>query len=317
MFPDKGAINPSTGKAYAINPSSGNWDDNYYENWKKSQPGYAQFQQQEQAKQDQNNLLAKQKQETDARFASNKQELGDFNTRYGAAVPQAINDTQNKYQIGELLGQTNALGSRVKDLRSNISGAGAGGYANANQVDAAINTKYLPAYQSATENLQRGSTLAQNEESMLLQPYQMEASMLNDRLSREASGYSQEQERELSTLIGQMNAGIQLTQAQMQQATQLAQLEQGKYEFEKQLQASKDATQIIEVGGRKLLVNSATGQTVKDLGSSASGSGNGAANLGAYLTPTATNNSNPYAGMTATQYNSLLGGGAPTYFKPI
>lgn len=29
--PDKSSINPSTGKAWAVDPSTGNWDDNYYE----------------------------------------------------------------------------------------------------------------------------------------------------------------------------------------------------------------------------------------------------------------------------------------------
>ncbi len=31
-MPGKGDINPATGKAYAVNPSSGNWDDNYWAN---------------------------------------------------------------------------------------------------------------------------------------------------------------------------------------------------------------------------------------------------------------------------------------------
>lgn len=31
-MPSKGDINPATGKAYAVNPSTGNWDDNYWAN---------------------------------------------------------------------------------------------------------------------------------------------------------------------------------------------------------------------------------------------------------------------------------------------
>lgn len=306
MFPDKAAINPATGKAYAINPASGNWDDNYYENWKKTQPGYAASQLQQQNKQNTDALVANQKAETDARFAQSKEDIQGFTSRYGAAVPQIVNDTSSKYGLGTLLGNAQALNTRVQDLKTNASGVGAGGYANADQVDRAVQTNYLPQYNTAVSNFQTGMGLAQAEQTQLLKPLETEGSMLNDRLAREATGYSQAQQRELDGLIEQMRIAGSLTQEQMQQATQLAVAEK---QFQQALavantnnKAQSDAnTQIVEIGGRKLLINSATGQTIKDLGTS--GTGTGVANIGSYLGANTT-------GMSALQYNAALGGGA-------
>ena len=77
----------------------------------------------------QSDLLAQQKIDTQNQFNQSKSDITDFNTRYGAAVPQVINDTSNKYQLGDLLGQTNALNTRVKDLQGNLTNQGAGGCA--------------------------------------------------------------------------------------------------------------------------------------------------------------------------------------------
>lgn len=197
----------------------------YYSKMRDQDPTVVAQRQQEQAKKDLAAKAAQDKIDTANRFAQNKTELTDFNTRYGAAVPQIINDTSNKYQLGDLLGQANSLNTRVKDLQGNISGQGAGGYANSSQVDAAVNSKYLPRYQTAITNLQTGTALANAEQNQLLKPYETEADLLNQRIAREATGYSQEQQRELDGLIAAMNAGNQLSQAQIQQATALAQLE--------------------------------------------------------------------------------------------
>lgn len=314
-----GDINPKTGKAYAINPGSGNWDDNYFaQNFGGASQGggggssdlSGYFKQQ----QDQ---LAANKAATDARFAANKQELGDFNTRFQSAIPGIINAPAEKYGVGTLLGATNQAATELHRTRENVGGMGAGGYASQGQVNSAVNTNLLPKYNAASENLLRAASVAQGESQMMFAPYQAEAGMLNDRLSREATGYSQQQENELSTLITQMNAGVNLTTAQMTQATQLAQLEQAKYQFEKELQVSNEATEIVEAGGRKLLVNSRTGETVRDLGSSSSGTGTGTGSFGTYLNPAQTTStaSAPQGGNKYESVNfaqtpiSLLGGG--------
>lgn len=184
-------------------------------------------------------LAAKQKAETDARFTQNKQDLAGFNTRFSDAVPKIIDDTSKKYELGKLLGISTGLGTRVADLRGNLSGTGAGGYANASQVDKAVSTRYLPQYNQAVSNLQTGTALAQNEQTTLLKPFEVESNLLNDRLAREATGYSQDQQRELDGLLERMRLGNALTIEEMRRATTLAQLEQDKYLKEKELAAAK------------------------------------------------------------------------------
>lgn len=174
------------------------------------------------AKKQQEALLAKQKAETEARFLQGKNDITDFTNRYKVAVPQIVNDTSAKYGLDTLLGQANSLNTRVKTLQGNLNNAGAGGYANAGQVDAAVNSRYLPAAQTAVTNLQTGTALAQNEENQLFKPYDVEGAMLTERLAREATGYTAEQNRELDALIAQLNAGVSLTTAQIQRATALA-----------------------------------------------------------------------------------------------
>lgn len=203
----------------------------------------------------------------DARFAQDKTDVTDFNTKFSTAVPGIINDTSDKYQLGDLLGQSNALNTRVKNLQGNLTNEGAGGYANANQVDAAINSRYLPAAQTAVSNLQTGTQLAQNEENTLLTPYTTEATLLNDRLAREATGYTTEQQNELDSLVSQMNAGVSLSQTQIQQATALATAEK-EYQNNLDLQNLKnsattsDSNRYITIGDGSQLYDTQTGQIV-------------------------------------------------------
>ena len=211
-------------------------------------------------------LALKQKQETDARFAQGKTDVNDFVARYGAAVPQIINDTSNKYGLNNLLGQANSLNTRVRTLQGNLDNNGAGGYANANQVDAAINSRYLPAAQTAVTNLNTATGLAQAEESALLKPYETEGTLLNERLARESTGYSQEQQRELDGLIAMIQNGTALSKAQMDQAVQLAQIES---DYKKALEVAKigaakptEQNRYITLGDGAMLFDTQTGQIV-------------------------------------------------------
>lgn len=225
---------------------------------------------------------AKNQAANDARFAQDKTDLTNFNTGFQTAVPNIINSTSDKYHLGDLLGQTNDLGTRVKDLQTNMYGTGAGGYANSGQVDKAISTNYLPRYQQAVTNLNNGTQLAQGEENMQITPYTTEATLLNERLARESTAYSQEQQKELDTLVAQMNAGVQLTDAQIQQATTLATAEQHYQETLATIQGNKDVANITNERFRAIgaggIYDPLTGQViqgVKSAGSGATGSTGG------------------------------------------
>lgn len=159
---------------------------------------------------------------TDARFAQDKTDITNFNNDFSTAVPKIISDTSQKYGLDTLLGVTQNLGSRISDLQTNSSNTGAGGFASASQVDQAVQGRYLPQYNSAVSNLEKGTTLAQNEENTLLTPYTTKAQLLNDRLSRESTGYTTEQQQELDALVAKMNAGVTLTNAEQERANQLA-----------------------------------------------------------------------------------------------
>lgn len=222
---------------------------------------------------------AAQKAAMDARFAQNKAELQGFNDRYGAAVPAAINAASDKYQLGTLLGQTNALNTRIKTLGGNLDSSGAGGYASGAQVDRAINTKYMPTYQTAVQNFQTGSTLANQEAQMAVKPYEVEGNLLNDRLAREATGYTTQQQGELDALIAKMQTDAQLTIAEMNRMTALAQLEQDKYLREKEIALSKEIATINNTANEQnrylngsTFYDTQTGQWVK---APTSGTGNG------------------------------------------
>lgn len=234
-------------------------------------------------------LAEKQKAETDARFGANKKELGDFVTRYGEAVPKIIEDTYKEFNVGDLLGYANALNSRISELKGNTNFAGAGGYANAGQVDAAVNTNFLPRFLTASDNANRAASIASSQVNARLSPYQTEAQLINDRMAREMTGYSTLQQNELTTLLEKMRQQGSLTLAEYNRATQLEiqenefearkqELEQ-KYKYDKDLQSSKpstDTNKYMSLGNDSVIFDTSTGKFTQNpykTGSSSSGGG--------------------------------------------
>lgn len=161
----------------------------------------------------------------DARFASNKNELNTFNTTYKDAATNTANAVSDKYKLPDQVGMVNALDSRIQDLSGNLSNTGAGGYASAGQVDKAINTNYLPRFNTAIGNLTRSSTAANQEYNQNIAPYQTQAQLLNDRIARESTGYTTEQTNELDGLLKLINDGVTLSGQQMDRLNKLSELE--------------------------------------------------------------------------------------------
>lgn len=285
MMPSKTDINPATGKQYAINPATGNWDDNYWASIEKTLPGYAQ----EKAKQEQNALLAKQKAERDARYASNKAELGEYTTELETKVPQITEQVYSKYKIPDQVQGVNALNTRIAQLQTG-SGMGetAGGYANAGQVDKALSTGYIPQFNTAAGNLNTSVGVAQTEYSNLIQPTLIKGNILTDRIARESTGYDTQQQNELDTLLTRYQMGVQMSENEKNRIHELA-VNEKAYEFEKQKLASADKnTEIVTVGGRKKLIDKNTGETISDLGPSSDGSSGSGKTATNYLNKSAT-----------------------------
>lgn len=240
-------------------------------------------------------LIDKQNRERDARFAEQKNDLSAFIGEYKGVVPQTINAANEKYGVGDLLNFTNALNTRIKTLRGNTDNSGAGGFASANQVDRAINTRFLPNYLTASENLQRGAQLAQTEVDTILQPYKVEASLLNDRLAREMTGYTASQQRELDSLLSILNTQGNLTSDQAKLAQELS-LAEKDYELRKtELEQSAQANRYMGAGsgylydtttGKFIQVPKTTGGSITNL-SNTTGSSSGK--------PTGAPSANPFS----------------------
>lgn len=206
---------------------------------------------------------AQQKAETDARFASNKAELGAYNTKFGEAVPKIMDETYSKYAIPDQVGGVNALNARIKDLQFNTSGSGAGGYASGAQVDKALQLNYIPNFNTAAQNLNNSLGAAQSEIGTRLTPYQVEGNLLNERIARETTGYSQQQQNELDSLLTVYQTGVQMAENEKNRMNQLA-VQEKQFEQQKQLLAeeakTKQSNGLITVGSGSFIYNPATGQ---------------------------------------------------------
>lgn len=222
-------------------------------------------------------IAKRQKAEMEARFAADRTELAGYNDRYAEAVPRLMGEASARYDVGGKLNITTKLGDRIADLRNNISGYGAGGYASSGQVDSAVNKKYLPAYNQSSSNLATAAQLAQQDVTTGLLPIQTEGQILVDRMARESTGYSQQAQSELDVLLSKWTTNMQMAENEKGRLHELAMKEREYEEIR-----NNPGTEIVTVGGRKLLINKATGETVKDLGSSSEG-GAGSAGAGNYL----------------------------------
>jgi hypothetical protein len=218
----------------------------------------------------------------------NKQggESADYLKRYTDFLGSQEGASAMSSRIGEELGipslQKNAtmLRNTLTNLPGTYSKAMTGYDVNQNQLSRVIGQKSseLSPIVETTERALAGAqnTLGQRmgfeqaDQQKALLPYQTEKELLSDRQARETTLYSQDNQNELNGLITKINAGITLSEGEKNRAAQLAASEK-QYELEKE-KMNQTETQIIEVGGRKKLINSRTGQVIQDLGSSSSGS---------------------------------------------
>lgn len=260
--------------------AEGDWAAHANDKWKsyrQSQGIYTPGELMDKSKYDAEQLAIKQKADNDAHFAANRNDINSYITKYSGAVPGIVDAADTKFGVGAQLGYTNALNSRIQDLKGNLTGSGAGGYASGDQVDKAVNTKYLPLYETANTNLGKASTLAQNEVATNLLPIQSEGKMLSDQIARESTGYTNEQKNELDALLGRMQQGTQLTSAEIAQMTALSEQE-NQYNIAK-LQAdtankpkpTNPSDRYISMGG-KYLYDTQTGNFITAPGTSSGGS---------------------------------------------
>lgn len=221
------------------------------------------------------------KSEMNARFTQNRNDLSSAIDSYTRAIPGVTQAAQDKFGVNTLLGMTNALESRISDLKDNISGYGAGGTASAGQVDKAINNKYLPQYNSSASNLGRAATLAQGEISTNLSPYTTRINTLNEQIARESSGYSQEQQNELTALLTKYQTGVQMSENEKNRMNQLAVADKQFDNEIKKLSATIDANKnnpqnrYVNIGNGDQLYDVLTGKIVANNPKTFAGSAGG------------------------------------------
>lgn len=171
--------------------------------------------------------LAAQKSALDVRVAADKQELGDYNARFASTVPAVQDEVYSKYRIPQQVDAVGALNTRIQQLKTGAGmGETAGGYANAGQVDKALQTGYIPAFNTAAGNLNTSLQVGQTEIGNRLLPISSEGKILTDRIARDRASYSQQDQNELDVLMQQYVTGTQLADNQIARMHQLAVNEQ-------------------------------------------------------------------------------------------
>ncbi len=166
--------------------------------------------------------LTKQTTDFNAIKTQGQNDVTGFLTKYGADVPATYNSTYAKYNIPGQVSYVDALRSRIADLSGNQSNAGAGGFSSAGQVDAAVNSRYLPLFETGVSNLNTSAGLANTEATNLLAPDVKAGELLNDRLAREMTGFTTTQQTTLGGLIAKLNAGVSLDNTSLTLANNLA-----------------------------------------------------------------------------------------------
>jgi hypothetical protein len=156
-------------------------------------------------------------------IAGDKQSVTDFLTGYKADTANAISNANSTFNLPTLTSSVNALNSRISDLTSNYSNSGAGGYANANQVDAAINSRYLPQLSAQTANLNNASQQAQTQESIALAPDVAQGTLLGTQITTAMTGLTTTDQQSLDAVLAKLTSGQALTTIELNQANTIAQ----------------------------------------------------------------------------------------------
>jgi len=110
--------------------------------------------------------------------------------------------------------------------------------------------------------------VAQQERQLL--PYTQEFTVLKDRIARESAGFTTENKAQLDLLLQELKTTGTLTEQKLLSARELA-LKEEDYNLEKM--KLENAREVITADGRVKLINSLTGELIRDLGSSRSGTG--------------------------------------------
>jgi hypothetical protein len=291
MAVSKTDINPATGKMYAVNPSTGNWDDNY---WAQNEARFnAGSSAGSSGSYDIASILAKQQAESEAKLAEQATARTAFNTKLQGEESTFLNKFRTEYPtvlsglestLGipglreQALGSTQALGdisSLVRTTPQRTTQAARGFDVGAGQLErmtAAEVAKLQPSFETATRGAETtsaalssalGAYSTKAQEALL--PYSTELDLMKDRFAREATGFNTDAENELNTLMKRietegtlvaqgMKNQTDITIADINRASALAQkeIENEKFKNAMTYQDLGNRVAILDVNGKEI-----------------------------------------------------------------
>lgn len=229
-----GDKNPATGKPYAINPASGNWDDNYFAKTYgggSSNPGGSLT-----------DYLTQQKSAQQALLDQQQQKETNFMSRYNAAeaaLPKA-SDVYSKLStqlgIDPLRNAATALETTAANLpdtaqqraqRFGLSGSQMSEYlATQGGLLAPTLTAAEKALGAREGDLNTLLSAQMNQNQQSLDPYKTEATFISDAAARATSLFSQQDQNTFTALLDKIKNDQAVSAAEVQQANDLAKKQQ-------------------------------------------------------------------------------------------
>jgi hypothetical protein len=288
-------INPSTGKAYAINPGSGVWDDNYFD-----QQYGAQNRASAQNSAQYDNLLQTIPKATDMVSSISNNENSAFNDYLGYLKGQdspldfytKVSDAQGLPQLRKtqstLQGQIYDLEDTLRRVEPNVTATTGQSIVTEAQRQGMVTEKQKPLIDNLgwlgqslgrvsgaiTEGNQQALNLTQLYQAgtqQFVEAYKTKLDMAMQQGSQALQAFLADNENILNVTLAKIHRGEQVSDQEAQNAFELMKMQtQAKLDLDNQMkiQSSTPNTEIVEVGGRKVLIDKNTGKTIQDLGSS-------------------------------------------------
>lgn len=301
-------INPATGKAYAINPNSNVWDDNYFD----AQYG-AKNRSEQQTLSAYDNLATTAKNATSdfAKTVSTNENAAfddylktiqgmptsvDFYNKQleASGVPQ-MRKTQSTLQ-----GQIYDLEDTLRRVEPDVTANTGNSVVTESQRRGIVTEKQKPlienlgwlgqsvgrisgAITDATGQAVTLTGLNSQDQAKIVDAFKEKLNLAVKQGDRALSAFTTDINNVLNVTLGKIARQEKISDTEAANAFELLKL-QKTAELNMQAENSRTETEIIEAGGRKLLIDKKTGKTIQDLGSSSSGASGGAGvDLSAYL----------------------------------
>lgn len=311
-------INPSTGKAYAVRPD-GVWDDNYfaqnfgggsgggggnpaaYDDLLKNTPKALDFANTLDASE--NNAFADY-----LGYMKSQDSPLDFYTKISEAsgIP-GMRKTQKSLQ-----GQIYDMEDALRRVEPDVSATSRNSIVTEAQRRGMVQERQKPLLENLGwygQSLGRVSSAIADEQKNALtltdlqgqgvnrisDVYKTKLQLTADQNARKMTGFTADKETFLNVSLAKIKRGEEISDMEKQQAFELLKMEKQyklEYDNEMKLYENKPDTEIVTVGGRKVLVNKRTGAKISDLGSSSEGgTGVGVAGAANYYGDTSTSSS--------------------------